>query len=162
MREPQRETRGGVASPQQELFEMITVDQLDAAVDRAARLVSGTVAVFLAAPAIAADARAGNCDRACIEFAIEFFVPPTEPADLPVALDRAISQRCSRYANARRKGEAVGPIVHIVAPGSFHQWQVAWRGAEVLPIAERWSAERSTLCNLLRQAEMGWRELLAL
>jgi hypothetical protein len=129
---------------------------LDEAIDYAARVSQGTVCEFLAAPAAAsAD------DAPHIDMAIEFFIPPASLTKFIGELDRAMMRRSLTYSGARRQAIAAPIRVTALSPSAFHQWRKAWRIDPQAQRAQRWSADRSLLDELLLYARSGWRELTA-
>jgi hypothetical protein len=139
----------------QEVFALADTRQIDEAVEYSARVAGAKVAEFLAAPA-----RRENGSLPWIELVVEFFVPPTVPQNFAIEMDRALIRRSLEYSAARRT-EQVAPLrVAPLPPGTFHQWRNAWRIDAKRDKPPHWSADRTTLEAVLRQAQTGWRELL--
>jgi hypothetical protein len=138
------------------VFALADLRQMDEAVDYAARVAKATVGEFLAAPA---PRESGSLPS--IDVAIEFFVPPAAPEKFALELDRALVRRSLEYSAARRTEQVAAMRVSVVPPGTFHQWRTAWRLSPRHPHNHRWTADRQDLDSILRQAQTGWRELLA-
>jgi hypothetical protein len=135
---------------------MPSVDHLDRATYEAARAVAATVARYAAAPG------GGRGDAGHVEVVVEFLVPPASVEAFARALEAGLRRGSRGYAAARASG-AVGPVrVRAVPPGAFHQWRVAWGRGDAELAAARWSDDRDVVEGVLRQAHVGWRELLAI
>jgi GH3 auxin-responsive promoter len=141
----------------QQLFQFLTPDQLDRAVDRAAKISSATAALFIASPTEPLTIP-GNVH---VELAIEFFVPPISVHELEAEVDRSLMKISADYAGAREAKLLDPASVNVVPPGTFHQWRHAWRMEEAIPPAMRWSLDRDAIDSLLRHVKLGWRELLS-
>jgi hypothetical protein len=138
------------------LAEVFTAEQIDAAVDRAARASRCTVAVFAAAPAECweDDGRSG----ACAEFVIEFFVPPASVELFHRELEAQLLLASRRYVTGRYRGDYLPCSVHAVEAGTCHQYRIATRMAADELREARWSQRRELIDALLHQARTGWRE----
>ncbi len=169
-----------------EPFPFLNAPDLDRAMDGAGRKAPATIAEFVAAGSrirdgvvnrdaavntlfpgdAGAGARAGSTGVADalgvyrIEAAVEFFVPPADIAQFAAALDAQLRKISASYAAGRESGQFAAAVVRPVPPGAFHQWRVAWRRDEEWLRGGRWSADRLLLDAILRQSEVGWRELL--
>jgi hypothetical protein len=138
-----------------EVFALADVRQLEEAADYAARSTKATVAEFVAAPALR---ESGSLPA--IDVLVEFFVPPVDAERFAVELDRALIRRSLEYSAARRTEQVASLRVTAIPGGTFHQWRKAWGVDSRAHHDNRWAAGRQTLEAVLRQAEVGWRELL--
>jgi hypothetical protein len=141
------------------LAELFTSEQLDAAMDRAARGSRATVAVFAAAPV---DCRADkdiDDSAAAIEFVVEFFVPPTSLDLFHRELEAQLLLASPRYVAGRYRGEFGPCALHNISTGTFHQHRITYASSAADQRQSRWSGDRLFLDGILHQARTGWREL---
>ena len=141
------------------LAQMFTPEQLDAAMDRAARCPRATVAVFAAAPIEGwADQDAAE-GFAAIEFVVEFFVPPASLELFHRELEGQLLRLSPRYTLGRYRGEFATCGLHAIAAGTFHQYRITCRTSAADQRDSRWSPDRLLLDGILHQSRTGWREL---
>ena len=137
---------------------LFTPDQLDQAMDRAARQARATVAVFAAAPADTWNEHctAGEC--AAVEFVVEFFVPPPSLEQFHRELEAQLLRLSPDYLRGRSRGVFATCVLRQVSVGTFHQHRVAAKVCGLPPCDRRWSRDRGHVEGVLRQARTGWRE----
>lgn len=141
-----------------QLSELSTAEQLDTAMDRAARCSEATVAVFAAAP-IDCWADPNDKGAAAIEFVVEFFVPPASQELFHRELEAQLLMASPRYVAGRYRGD-FGPCgLHSISFGTFHQYRITCRTSAADQREARWSRDRLFLDGILHQARTGWREL---
>ena len=141
------------------LAELFTAEQLDAAIDRAARGSSSAVAVFAAAPVDCWGDGIGTEGVAAIEFVVEFFVPPASLDLFHRELEAQLLILSPRYVTGRYRGEFGPCALHSISAGIFHQYRVTCRASSDDQRDSRWSRDRLLLDGVLHQSRTGWREL---
>lgn len=141
------------------LSDLFSAEQLDAAMDRAARACSAAVAVFAAAPVDCWGDGTGSEGVAAVEFVIEFFVPPTSLEQFHRELEAQLLLVSPRYVTGRYRGEFGPCAVHTISAGTFHQYRVICRNSAAEQREGRWSRDRMFLDGILHQSRTGWREL---
>jgi len=139
------------------LAELFEVEQLDVAMDRAARCAQATVAVFAAAPLD----RSNETESAAIELAIEFFVPPASLELFNRELEAQLLRLNPKYVAGRNRGDFGPCVLRNIPFGAFHQHRVAWRFTADQQRQARWSKDRALLDEVLHQARVGWRDSIA-
>ena len=157
--EPMRMTATLSQSAANRLAAIFTGEQLDAALDSAARAARATVACFAAAPV---DCWADHDDAtglATIEFVVEFFVPPPSLDTFHRELEAQLLRTSPRYVTGRYQGEFAPCALQCVGGGTFHQYRVTCRASAADQRETRWSRDRVLLDGILHQARTGWREL---
>ena len=146
----------GLPGTGEHLSDLITPQQLDEAVDCAARAVRATVATFVASPM---NTFPGGQPTTALEIAIEFFVPPDANDVFAHELDVQLLRMSLGYAQGRRRCRLAPPAVRPVPGGTFHQWRMAHRHDDLAQHFDRWSRQRRILDSVLEQARVGWHEL---
>ena len=125
--------------------EELIVDNADRGIEAACRATGAVVSDYTAGPVyMDGNARGGH------EWAIEFERPPGDMAQFVQVLDDTMRGLNSDY-DAKRRGDMAlrAPVVHAVAPGTFHAWMKArgkLGGQHKVP---RLSNDRSYLDTLL-------------
>lgn len=127
---------------------LLTVPVLDAAMAAAAKRTGSTVAVFAAGPA---------ADGASLQVAAEFVVPPVSLGAFAEELDAELSG-WAPY-RAARAGLLGAVDVKPLPAGTFHQWRHIWGRSGRFLADSRLRADRQLLDGVIRQGEVGWREL---
>jgi hypothetical protein len=142
-----------------DLFEQLgaafTAEQLDVAIDRAARSARGTVAAYAAAPVDCWDEREG---QAAVEVVVEFFVPPLL-GSFYRELEAQLLLASPRYAAGRDGGDFRPCVLHSIGAGTFHQHRVTIGMSAPEQCAGRWSGDRALIEAILHQSRTGWREV---
>ena len=141
------------------LADLFTSEQLDTAMDRAARASHATVAVFAAAPVDCRDEKTLDSGSAAVEFVVEFFVPPSSMDLFHRELESQLLQASLQYADGRYRGEFAACVLHSILVGTFHQYRITCRASAADQRQFRWSRDRILLDGILHQARTGWREL---
>ena len=114
-----------------QLAGLFVADELDAAMDHAARFAQATVSIFAAAPVDCWD----ESESAAIEFAVEFLVPPPSLDVFHRELEAQLLRQSPRYVAGRYRGDFGPCVIRSIPDGAFHQSRVAWRStaADQLP-----------------------------
>lgn len=141
------------------LADLFTSEQLDTAMDRAARASHATVAVFAAAPVNCRDQKSQDGASAAVEFVVEFFVPPSSMDLFHRELESQLLQASTPYVDGRYRGEFAACVLHSILVGTFHQYRITCRTSAAEQRQVRWSRDRILLDGILHQARTGWREL---
>ena len=139
----------------QQLRSAFTAEQLDVAIDRAARSARGTVALFAAAPLDCWDEREG---QAAIELVVEFFVPPAL-GHFHRELEAQLLAVSPSYVLGRHQGDFMACILHSIGAGTFHQHRIGEGISAEAQRAGRWSVDRGMVEEVLHQSRVGWREV---
>ena len=141
-----------------ELVELFSPEQLDVAIDIAARCAHATVALFGAAPGIATRRSSGLQDGVAMEFVIEFFVPPESLEDFHRELETQLVRMSPGYQLRRNVGDLERCIVQRVPAGTFHQYRIASRVTPQAVRGGRWSGGRDVVDGVLVHARSGWHD----
>jgi hypothetical protein len=140
-----------------QLLQLFSATDLDAALDAAARKSSAVVAEFTATVANA------EIDAPiAVEAAVEFLIPPESIALFAAEFDDQLMRRSLGYAAGRHRGDLGPAVVQVVGAGAFHQWRVAGRRSERLHDQTTWCLTREYLEGVMHQSQKGWREIARL
>jgi hypothetical protein len=146
-------TRDGQASTQR-LAGTFSAEQLDMAMDIAARSSEAIVSIFAAAPL---DCSEKN-ESVAIEFAVEFMVPPCSIDLFHRALEAQLLRISPRYLTSRYRGEFRPSVLRCIPGGAFHQHRVVCGATAREQRDARWSLERGLVDGITHQARIGWRD----
>jgi hypothetical protein len=140
-----------------QLLQLFSATDLDAAFDAAARKSSAVVAEFTATVANA------EIDAPiAIEAAVEFLIPPESTGLFIAEFDDQLMRRSLGYAAGRHRGDLGPAVVQVVDAGAFHQWRIAGRRSDHLHDNFTWSLTRDYLEGVINQSKKGWREIARL
>ncbi len=142
----------------QHLADLLTSEQLDIAMDRAARASRATVSVFAAAPVDHWDEKKLEGGLAAVEFVVEFFVPPSSMDLFHRELESQLLQASPQYVEGICCGEFAPSVLHSILVGTFHQYRITCRTSAAEQRQFRWSRDRILLDGVLHQSRTGWKE----
>ena len=142
----------------QHLADLFTSEQLDTAMDRAARVSHATVSVFAAAPVDHWAEKTRGEGLAAVEFVVEFFVPPSSMDLFHRELESQLFQASASYVAGLHNGEFAPSVLHSILVGTFHQYRITCRTSAAEQRQFRWSRDRILLDGILHQSRTGWQE----
>jgi hypothetical protein len=150
---PGPSARDGNASAQR-LAGTFTAEQLDMAMDIAARASEAVVSIFAAAPL---DCWEKN-ESVAIEFAVEFMVPPSSLDLFHRGLEAQLHRISPRYLTGRYRGEISLSVLRCIPGGAFHQHRIICGSTADDQRDARWSPDRGLVDEIVHQAQIGWRD----